>query len=197
VAFAQGGEISGKITNGDSQSLQGVTVHLLNTNYGAVTDASGTFTITNVPAGEYTLFISAIGYASIQQRVTAGTSAVSITLTESVTQLDDVVVTAQKTEESLQRIPFSISALSARKVNEYRLWNIKDITAIAPNVFSSNPGDNRNVTSIRGITSTSYDPAVATYIDGVNQFSLDTYIAQLFDVERIEVLRGWCNQHYY
>ena len=31
---------------------------------------------------------------------------------------------------------------------------------------------------------------VATYIDGVNQFSLDTYIGNLFDVERIEVLRG-------
>jgi iron complex outermembrane recepter protein len=190
VAFAQGGEVSGKITNGESQPLQGVAVHLLNTNYGAVTDASGTFTMTNVPSGEYTLFISAVGYASIQQPVSAGTPALSITLTESVTQLDDVVVTAQKTEEPLQRIPFSISALSARKVNEYRLWNVRDITAIAPNVFASNPGDNRNVTSIRGITSTSYDPAVATYIDGVNQFSLDTYIAQLFDVERIEVLRG-------
>ena len=42
----------------------------------------------------------------------------------------------------------------------------------------------------RGITTTSYDPAVATYIDGVNQFGLDTYIAPLFDVERIEVLSG-------
>jgi iron complex outermembrane receptor protein len=31
---------------------------------------------------------------------------------------------------------------------------------------------------------------VTTYIDGVNQFSLDTYIAQLLDIERIEVLRG-------
>ncbi|MEO7961207.1 MAG: TonB-dependent receptor, partial [Ginsengibacter sp.] len=52
------------------------------------------------------------------------------------------------------------------------------------------PGDKRNTTSIRGITTTSYDPAVATYIDGVNQFSLDTYISPLFDIERIEVLRG-------
>ncbi len=43
---------------------------------------------------------------------------------------------------------------------------------------------------MRGIATTSYDPTVATYIDGVNQFNLDTYIAQLFDVERIEVLRG-------
>src|SRR5690606_31418340 len=47
-----------------------------------------------------------------------------------------------------------------------------------------------NVVSIRGIATTSYDPAVATYIDGVNQFSLDSYISQLNDVERIEVLRG-------
>jgi iron complex outermembrane recepter protein len=50
--------------------------------------------------------------------------------------------------------------------------------------------DNRNATSIRGIGTTSYDPAVATYVDGVNQFNLDTYIPQLTDVERIEVLRG-------
>ena len=43
---------------------------------------------------------------------------------------------------------------------------------------------------VAGIATTSYDPVVATYIDGVNQFSLDTYIGNLFDVERIEVLRG-------
>ncbi|RYY21263.1 MAG: TonB-dependent receptor, partial [Sphingobacteriaceae bacterium] len=57
-------------------------------------------------------------------------------------------------------------------------------------LYTSNPGDNRNVTSLRGISTTSYDPAVSTYIDGVSQFSLDTYIAQLFDIEQIEILRG-------
>src|SRR6185437_1836370 len=60
----------------------------------------------------------------------------------------------------------------------------------SPNLFSNNSGDERNVTSIRGIVTTSYDPAVATKIDGVNQFSLDTYIATLFDISRIEILRG-------
>jgi iron complex outermembrane receptor protein len=192
VAFAQGTSLSGKITDADARPLAGAAVHLLNTNFGAVTDANGEFTIANVPLAKYIFAVSAVGYASIQGEITTSKDAppLAITLTESITQLDDVVVTAQKTEESLQRIPFSISALSSRKVNEYRLWNIKDITAIVPNLYSANPGDNRNVTSIRGITSTSYDPAVATYIDGVNQFSLDTYIAQLFDVERIEILRG-------
>ena len=70
------------------------------------------------------------------------------------------------------------------------MWNSKDLSAIVPNLYTADPGDRRNVSSLRGIATTSYDPAVATYIDGVNQFSLDTYIAQLFDVERIEILRG-------
>ncbi len=105
-------------------------------------------------------------------------------------QLDAVLVTAQKTEESLQQVPFSITAISARQVQQYRLWNSNELTVIVPNLYSSNSGDDRNVTSIRGITTTSYDPAVATYIDGVNQFGLDTYIAQLSDIERIEILRG-------
>ncbi|HET8854884.1 MAG TPA: TonB-dependent receptor plug domain-containing protein [Salinimicrobium sp.] len=61
---------------------------------------------------------------------------------------------------------------------------------MAPNFYAANPGDKRNVVYIRGIINTSYEPAVATYIDGVNQFSLDTYITHLFDIERIEILRG-------
>ena len=105
-------------------------------------------------------------------------------------QLETVIVTAEKKEELLQKLPAGITALSATQVNDYRLWNLKDLTAIVPNLYAGNPGDGRNVTSIRGITTTSYDPSITTYIDGVNQFSLDTYIPQLTDVERIEVLRG-------
>jgi iron complex outermembrane receptor protein len=70
------------------------------------------------------------------------------------------------------------------------LWASSDLKGIVSNLYSANPGDGRNVTSIRGITSTSYDPAVVTYIDGVPQFTLDTYIPQLFDIDHIDVLKG-------
>src|SRR5882762_6558207 len=186
------GSISGTITDVQSEPIAGVSVHLLNTNIGAITDGGGNFTI-HAPEGRYIVQTTAVGYASVEKTIVilpAGTDRLLIQLAQSSTQLDDVIVTAQKKEEVLQSIPVSISSLSSRQVQEYRLWDSKDLTAIVPNLYSSNPGDNRNVTSIRGITSTSYDPAVATYIDGVNQFGLDTYIAQLFDVERIEVLRG-------
>jgi iron complex outermembrane receptor protein len=105
-------------------------------------------------------------------------------------QLDSVTVTAEKREAPLQSVPISITAVSSKQVDAFRLWDIKGISALVPNLYSGNSGDGRNVTSIRGVTTTSYDPAVATYIDGVNQFSLDTYIPNLNDIERIEVLRG-------
>src|SRR5690606_41623674 len=54
----------------------------------------------------------------------------------------------------------------------------------------SHSGDGRNVVGIRGISTTSYDPAVAVYVDGVIQFGLDTYSNGLLDIDRIEVLRG-------
>jgi iron complex outermembrane receptor protein len=136
--------------------------------------------------------VSAVGYATVTRELPQGRSpsSIEIKLADATTQLDAVVVTSQKSEELLQKVPVSISAISGRQVQEYRLWNSRELTAIVPNLYSSNSGDDRNVTSIRGIVTTSYDPAVATYIDGVNQFGLDTYIGQLIDIERIEILRG-------
>ncbi len=184
--------LSGKINDTKLNPLEGATVRVLNTSIGAATNAEGEFAIPDLIKAKYTLEISAVGYASIRKEVdlTIGSEPLKIQLVESVRQLDAVIVTAEKKEDDIQKIPSSISNISSEQVEQYRLWNAKDITAISPNVYSANPGDNRNVTSIRGVTTTSYDPAVATYIDGVNQFNLDTYIAPIFDIERIEILRG-------
>lgn len=190
-AFAQNAvTLTGKITSATDE-VPGATIHLLNTNYGTSSETDGTFELKNVIPGNYRVQISAVGFATVEQSINIeANSSLNVELKESTTQLDAVVVTAQKTEEEVQKVPFSITALSSRQIQQYRLWNSKDITAITPNLYSANSGDNRNVTSIRGIATTSYDPSVATYIDGVNQFGLDTYIAQLSDIERIEVLRG-------
>jgi iron complex outermembrane receptor protein len=190
TGFSQ--SIHGKVSNTRNEPLSGVTVHLLNTNLGTMTDNEGSYQLHDLKPGTYRVQVSAIGFATIEQivSITDDENLTDFQLTEAATQLDDVIVTAQKTEEEIQKVPLSVSAISSVKVQQYRMWSSKDITAVVPNLFSSNPGDNRNVTSIRGITSTSYDPSVTTYVDGVNQFSLDTYIAPLVDVERIEVLRG-------
>src|SRR5690606_25345324 len=111
----------------------------------------------------------------------------SISLTK---QLEEVTVTAQKQEENLQKVPVSVSHIQEREIRESRLWQTRDMGGIFPNFYAAHSGDGRNVMGIRGITTTSYDPAVAVYVDGVIQFGLDTYSNGLLDVERIEVLRG-------
>ncbi|MBG9375667.1 TonB-dependent receptor [Panacibacter sp. DH6] len=181
--------VSGKIADAKGNAIQGATVHVLNSNVIAITDAQGNFSISNIARGSYTIAVEAVGYAAKTVLINANQS-LNIILTEDINQLDDITVSAEKKETALQQTPVSITSLSARQVQQYRLWNSKELTAIVPNLFSNNSGDDRNVTSIRGITTTSYDPAVTTYVDGVNQFSLDTYIPQLQDVERIEILRG-------
>jgi iron complex outermembrane receptor protein len=193
IAQAQGQNVlSGIVQDHNAVGISGATIYLLNTNFGSPSDAQGRFTIRNIPSGQYQVQFSAVGYATITKNITlpGDKAELTIQLAEANKQLGEVMVTAQKRDENPQRVPFSISALSSRQVQEYRLWNSRDITGIVPNLYSADPGDNRNLTSIRGITTTSYDPAVATYIDGVNQFGLDTYMAELLDIERIEVLRG-------
>jgi iron complex outermembrane receptor protein len=189
AANAQQNKISGIIRDDQNKAIANVTVQVLNTNLSTVSKANGDFAIANVPAGKLNLRFSAIGYATSIKTITNNQN-LNIVLAESNSKLDEVTVSVQKTEENVQNVPASITAFSASKVSDYRIQNTRDLATLVPNLYSSNPGDGRNVTSIRGIGTTSYDPAIATYIDGVNQFGLDTYISSLFDVERIEVLRG-------
>ena len=184
--------IQGKVTNQQGELIQGASVMLLNGVKGTVTDGNGAFILLVPKTGTYTLAISSVGYAEKLVTATAASTStpLNVILIPSSQTLDELVVSAEKQDEKLQKVASAITTIPARQIREYRLWDIREISGIVPNLYSANSGDYRNVTSVRGITTTSYEQAVATYIDGVNQFSLDTYIPQLLDVDRIEILRG-------
>lgn len=192
-AMAQDGfNLGGRITESNNRTVAGVSVRMLNSDRTVFSDKEGVFVFENIPAGKYELEFTANGYATntVTVDLRKSETALSVRLLEAVSQLDEVIVSAEKKEQRLLTLPYSISSLSSKQVNQYRLWNTRELTGIVPNFFAGHSGDDRNVISIRGITTTSYDPAVAVYVDGVNQFSLDTYIPQLNDIERVEVLRG-------
>lgn len=185
-------KVTGTVVDAAGRPVGGAVLTVLNTDLSAASGDNGRFSLSKTPAGTVDIHVTAPGYASVTVRkdVKADAGNVVIVLSERQLRLDEVVVTAQKREENVQSVPAGISVISAARADEYRLWNTKDLSAVVPNLYSAGPGDNRNVSSIRGIATTSYEQAVATYVDGVNQFGLDTYIAQLQDIERIEVLRG-------
>src|SRR5882762_9114153 len=62
------GSVSGTITDIHSEAIPGVSVHVLNTNFGAITDASGNFVI-QAPAGTYSMEITAVGYATVEKAI--------------------------------------------------------------------------------------------------------------------------------
>ena len=184
-----------KVTSLSGKPVNSATVSLLNTSFKEVTDSNGYITFINIPEGKYEIAISSLGYATSINSITISAKTnlneiQTIKLADALVQLEDVIITAQKKEELLQKVPISITAFNSAQIEKFKFWNNKDISGFVPNLYSADPGDNRDVVSIRGITTTSYDPAVATYIDGVNQFNLDTYIPALNDIERIEILRG-------
>lgn len=183
--------VTGSIKASDGAGIPKASIQVLNSNLATSTDEQGNFKLERVAAGHQIIRVSALGYATENHRVTvAGNTDLAIALTGIENRLDEALVTAHKMESDPHDIPASLSVIGANEVEQQYIWNIMDLTAVVPNLNMANPGDNRNVTSIRGITTTSYNQAVATYIDGVNQFGLDTYIPYLQDVERIEVLRG-------
>jgi len=196
IALTTNGQgISGILQNEKGNPIEGASITILNTSLQTISNQKGFFEFKELRTGKYTISIKSIGYAEsskafIVNQSSASNTIIKLTLIASTNQLDEVVVTAEKKEELLQKIPASITAINAKQINAFGLWNTKEITGIIPNLYSADPGDNRDLTSVRGIATSSYDPTVATYIDGVNQFSLDTYIPSLFDIERIEVLRG-------
>jgi Outer membrane receptor proteins, mostly Fe transport len=183
--------VGGMVRTETGNGIPRASVQVLNSNQATSTDDQGNFRLEHLSAGTHMIRVSAVGYAAENHTISVhGDATLDIQLAGVETRLDEVVATAQKMESDPHDIPASLSVVGARQIEQQYIWNVMDVTAVVPNLNIANPGDNRNVASIRGITTTSYNQAVATYVDGVNQFGLDTYIPYLQDVERIEVLRG-------
>ncbi|HEY4546292.1 MAG TPA: TonB-dependent receptor [Pedomonas sp.] len=114
---------------------------------------------------------------------------------DSTTYLQDIVVTAQRREESLQKVPVAVTAVSNEMLTDLRVTGPQSLSGMAPSVLISSQGSQSNPTvSIRGIASgtsnNAVDPKVGMYVDGVY---IGRTVGSLFDlaeIERVEILRG-------
>ena len=110
-------------------------------------------------------------------------------------QIEEVVVTAQKRTESLQDVPVSVSVIGGDDLGQLRLRDTTEIAAQVPNMQISTPmGDSMPVISIRGISmddfSLNQSSPVAIYVDEVYKGHPSLQSVQMFDLQRLEVLRG-------
>ncbi len=113
--------------------------------------------------------------------------------------LEEIIVTARKREEPLQRTPVSITAFTLEQLERPGFDDLTDVTRFAPNVIfdqgTGNTGGSFNSQLfIRGIGQVDFlfstDPGVGIYVDEVYLPRVVGSILDLMDIERIEVLRG-------
>ncbi|MEM1261451.1 MAG: TonB-dependent receptor [Pseudomonadota bacterium] len=125
--------------------------------------------------------------------VSVGAPATGLAQDGSDTRLDEVVVTARQRSESLQEVPDAVTAFNAEKIERVGINSFESYVNQTPNFFARQ-GFRAGVVfvTIRGITTGQQGfPPISYTVDGVKAGMLDSVNpGTLFDLERIEVLRG-------
>ena len=106
--------------------------------------------------------------------------------------LEEIIVSAQKREESQQEVPISIVTLGGDKLNNAGIENLQDLTAHLPSIHFTETGLSTQV-RVRGIgsdNSQGFEQSVGMYIDGIYYGRAQLFRIPLFDMERAELLRG-------
>ncbi|MFA7439811.1 MAG: TonB-dependent receptor [Sphingomonadaceae bacterium] len=107
----------------------------------------------------------------------------------------DIIVTAQKRQESLQDVPISVTALSGDQLAQRQIRIAEDLVSSVPNLQVNSPlGNGIPVFSLRGVTMSdlglSQNGPIAVYYDEVYKGNFAIMGLGLFDLERVEVLKG-------
>jgi len=103
--------ITGNISNGE-EPLIGVTILVKPSLEGTTSDYNGDFVLKNLPNETVSLAISYTGYTTVLQEVPATQSTINITMESDPYQLEDIIVTANKKEQTIQTTPLAITAIS-------------------------------------------------------------------------------------
>ncbi|MFQ5659323.1 MAG: TonB-dependent receptor [Gammaproteobacteria bacterium] len=107
--------------------------------------------------------------------------------------LEEVVVTAQKREQSLQDVSAAVSAVGMDRLQAGNIDNIEDLQRIVPSITLGNDFNMAKL-FIRGVgantSTTGSQPGVAMHVDGAYVARAEAQLTSLFDLERVEVLRG-------
>jgi iron complex outermembrane receptor protein len=111
-------------------------------------------------------------------------------------QLGTITVTARKREETLQDVPIAVTAFSTQKLEDFNIEDLSDLDAQVPNltVYAARGSSSTITAYIRGVGQADplwgVDPGVGIYLDDVYIARPQGALLDIFDVERIEVLRG-------
>lgn len=193
------GSLNGTITDANGMPLSGTTIEIVELKKGTVTDANGKFVIDNVPAGNYKVALSFVGFKSFTQSVTVQggkATLLNLEMQESFGQLDEVVVSANKKPQKLTEVPATVNIIKTKEIEQFSSFNLGELASRQKGVDFVRTGVLGTGINIRGfnsafnsknlqITDDRLSSLVAT---GLPLGTMETVTKD--DVERVEILLG-------
>lgn len=205
VAFAQGGTLSGKVTDSGGEAVPGANVVLAGEalpagKTGTVTGSEGGFRLEGLPAGAYRLSVTHIGYRDLVRDgvgiVAGGELDLELALEAEIIFLDQNIVTASRRQEKILDAPASVSVIEAREIRDRPALSVAEHIRDLPAVDYSQTGLAQSNIVVRGFNNI-FSGALLTLTDNriarvpslrVNVYNFIPVTND--DIERIEVVLG-------
>ena len=185
--------IKGRVTSESGLPIPFANIYIDGTSIGTTSDENGTFLLNTSLSGQQTLVVSEVGFATVRKDIDLKGSDIdlSIILRPSNQNLEEVIVTAGRSRETLDEVPSSVAI-----INEQRLQSLAQTSNIVSDVLNEVPGFalSTNTQSNRGQTLRGRN--VLVLIDGIPQStplrngSRDINTIDPNVIERIEIIKG-------
>jgi len=132
--------------------------------------------------------------SAVSAAVSTALMATAITSSAWAQQIDEVIVTATKREESVQEVPLAITVLSGSFTESVNLDDVKDLITFTPGITGNSQDSFIDAVSIRGIRTQDFgvggDPSAAIFKNDLYEGRNGSAVTSLYDIDRSEVLRG-------
>jgi iron complex outermembrane receptor protein len=196
------GRISGVVRDASGIALEAarvaVTNNLTRATRSTSTAADGAYSVSGLTAGSYTVAVSLVGFRRASRADVQVTGETTVDFVLEALALQEIVVTATLREQEIADVPFSIAAPTARVLRERGAETIEDIAVNVAGFSVQNLGPGQSQVAMRGASSgqiardmPGVKESVGAYLDDSPiSLSLFTPDVDLFDVARVEVLRG-------
>ncbi len=204
LAQAPAGRISGTVRDANGVAVAGATITITNQETGATrvvrSSATGAYEATDLPPGLYTVSADLQGFRKVIQKDQrlAADATLTVDFALELKVAEEVTVTAMKREETVRNTPFSVAAPTEEVLRERGVENIEEVAANVAGFSVQNLGPGQSQVAMRGVSSgqiardqPGVKENVGAYLDeSVISLSLFTPDIDLFDMSRVEVLRG-------
>ncbi len=194
LAAAQTTIITGTVFDNNRKPLMGATIAVDGTDIMTLTKSDGSYSVT-VP-DEYAhnpLIVRYVGYKPKYIFSKVGSNDV-VFEPEVSQEFGDVLVTTQKRLQSNIEVPIAVTAFDQDRLFELNTTAIDEVSGFVPGFNAIIQSQNKSGYAIRGVTSDGmesfFQPRISVYLNGVSVSRLQSSVVSIFDMERIETVRG-------